>query len=128
MFKKLKKFLPDGRHNEKGEEKLDPTPMEVPISLRAAETLEQKIARMLHSAEIRKDFINNGVETFEEADDFDVGDDYDPSSPYEQDFDVARIQEIDKGVVQAPVKPPRQPDPAPKNKIVEEKPKPKKDE
>lgn len=117
------------RHTKEGRELLDPTPLEVPIPLQRAETLEQKIARMMRSAEIRAEFERKGIETFEEADDFDVGDDYDPSSPYEKDFDVAGIQSVDKGITEAPVRPPgfvdpraKPPSQPPRSKFEEEKP------
>lgn len=42
-----------------------------------------------------------GMETFEESDDFDVGDDLDPSTPYEADFDPPSA-EVQKAFAPAP--------------------------
>lgn len=92
-------------HNERGEELLDPTPVRARIPLQAHERLEVKIARMLNSAKIREEFMRSGIETFEEADDFDVGEDMDPETPYERDFDHATITAVDKGVTRAPERP-----------------------
>lgn len=98
MFKKMQKIAAGFT----GLEKTDPKPMEVPVQFRQSETLEQRMARILRSSELRAAAQRAGYETFEEADDFEVGEDYDPSSPYESDFDLAAVQEVDAGVRQAP--------------------------
>lgn len=98
MFKKMQKAVAGWT----GLEVTDPKPMEVPVQFRQSETLEQRMARILRSSELRAAVERHGYETFEEADDFDVGDDYDPSSPYERDFDIASVQEVDAGVRVAP--------------------------
>ena len=75
--------------NDKGEEKLDPTPMAIPVGFERPLTLEQQVARMMRDqyemqAKIRD---MTGVETPEEADDFDIEDDpVDMTTPYEEHF------------------------------------------
>jgi len=72
--------------DEKGREVLDTAPMALPVKFNhepsMAEMVQQQI-RVFMSQEADK----KGMETFEEAEDFDVDDDYDPSSPWELDFD-----------------------------------------
>lgn len=68
-------------------ENLDPTPIEVPLAFKRPMTLAEQVRQMVRSEELRRAALQAGMETFEEADDFDVGDDYDPRSPYEMHFD-----------------------------------------
>lgn len=75
------------RYNERGEEIPDPTKPEVPLGFKKPETLAEQVHRLVRSAQLREQALAAGHETFEEADDFDVGDDYDPRSPYEEVFD-----------------------------------------
>lgn len=66
----------------------DPTPMALPAGFKVPETMEQMMRRLLRSPEFRKHVDDADVDTFEEAEDFDIGDDmFDPSSPYEEVFD-----------------------------------------
>lgn len=73
--------------NEKGQEVPDPTPMAPPVGYVKQQSLAEQIREMVRSEKLRMEVEAQGLETFEEADDFDVGDDYDPLSPYENDFD-----------------------------------------
>lgn len=85
--------------NDRGEEKLDPTPMAIPVGFERPLTMEQQVARLMRSqyemqAKIRD---MTGVETPEEADDFDIEDDpIDMTTPYEEHFmpDVSPEQQI----------------------------------
>lgn len=87
------------RLSDKGKEKLDPTPMAIPVGFERPLTLEQQVARMMRNqyelqAKVRD---MSGVETPEEADDFDIDDDpIELSTPYEQHFmpDVTPEQQI----------------------------------
>lgn len=72
--------------NEYGQEIVDQTPVEVPAGLRRPETLTEKVRRMIVE-QTRVIAETQGRESFEEADDFDVGDDYDPRSPHELSLD-----------------------------------------
>lgn len=53
----------------------DPTPVEIPLGYEAPETLEQMIARLVVANDFRKSQEQQGMESFEEADDFDVEED-----------------------------------------------------
>lgn len=69
--------------NERGHEVPDPTPVEWPAGVRRPETLTEQIQRMVRVA-VSQQAAAAGMETFEEADDFDIEDeDGDPTSPYE---------------------------------------------
>lgn len=76
-----KKYSPDG------EEVMDATPVEMPVNLKRPPSLQERVRDLVRSERLRDAAMQAGKETFEEADDFDVGDDYDPTSPYEQNFD-----------------------------------------
>lgn len=69
------------RHDAKGFEYPDPTPMAIPAHLRLPETLQDTMRRLIR-VEMSKQAVEAGQESFEEADDFEVDDD-DPISPYE---------------------------------------------
>lgn len=85
--------------DDRGAEKLDPTPLAIPVGFERPLTMEQQVARMMRSqyemqAKIRD---MTGVETPEEADDFDIEDDpVDMTTPYEEHFmpDVFPEQQI----------------------------------
>lgn len=109
---------------KRGAEKVDKTPVTIPVNLRRSESMDERIRRILaHSAS--QHAIENDLETFEEADDFDIPDDpIDPSTPWEHDFDMPAMQAIDAGVVKKP-----EIDPARARELREKyarKPKPKK--
>lgn len=85
-----------------GAEILDPRPVAVPVGFKTSETMDQRIKRIIeHSLSVRAR--DTGLESFEEADDFDIDDDpVDPSTPWEDDFDVAAVQAADRGIVEKP--------------------------
>lgn len=66
----------------------DPTPIEPPIGYKPAPSLFEQIREMVRSETLRQAAEDAGAETFEEADDFEVGDDWDPRSPYENEWDT----------------------------------------
>lgn len=76
------------RQNVAGQELPDPTPMAPPVGYNKQPSLSERIRDMVRSEHLRHAAETAGAETFEEADDFDVGDEYDPHSPWENDFDV----------------------------------------
>lgn len=78
-----------------GNEVLDTTPVEIPLGFNRPPSIQETIARYMNSAALLAE--RQGMESFEEAEDFDVGDDYDPSSPYELDFDHISGREMYKG-------------------------------
>lgn len=75
--------------DDNGHEVLDPTPMAPPVGYRPQPTMVDHIRAQIRSAKLAEEAELAGLETFEEADDFDVDDDFDPSSPYEEMFDPA---------------------------------------
>lgn len=78
------KFRPN--LNPDGSEICDSTPIETPLHINRPMSIAERV-RSLVQGELSRRAAEQGHESFEEADDFDVGDDYDPTSPYEQNFD-----------------------------------------
>lgn len=77
--------------NERGHEILDSTPCAVPVQFRPRSYIDQ--VREMIKREISQAAQVQGAETFEEADDFNVGDDFDPRSPWELTADQEGYQE-----------------------------------
>lgn len=73
--------------NGDGHEVVDSVPMAPPVGYEKQPSVTDRIRAMVQSELLRREAAEAGVETFEEADDFDVGDDIDPSTPYEENFD-----------------------------------------
>lgn len=63
----------------------DATPMEPPLGFVRQPSLAERIREMVRSEHLRQAAEAAGVETFEEADDFEVSDDLEPMSGYEND-------------------------------------------
>lgn len=81
------------RYNDKGQEILDTTPVEMPLGWDRPESLEQTIARMIHADRVRGS--QDEVDSPEEGEDFMVEDDPLPPSIHEfTEFDERRAQEI----------------------------------
>lgn len=80
--------------DEHGHELLDPTPLAIPTGMKRPERLEDQIRRLVRDARFQQALAEAGDETFEDADDFDVGDDFDPTTPYETFFDPVLGKEI----------------------------------
>ncbi|UOF79229.1 hypothetical protein [Microviridae sp.] len=99
-----------GRLDERGRELLDGRPMEPPVGYNPQPSLMEKIRKMVHDAQVQRDLAKAGVETFDEANDFDVGDDYDPTSPWEQYYEPTPFERFiaDKEAAQK-AEPPREP-------------------
>lgn len=96
-----------GRLDERGRELLDGRPMEPPVGYNPQPSLMEKIRKMVYDAQIQRDLAKAGVETFDEANDFDVGDDYDPTSPWEQYYEPTPFERFiaDKEAAQKPEQP-----------------------
>ncbi len=69
------------KYNEFGEQIPDQRPIELPLNYKAPETLQQTIQRMIQVESFRAG--QNGLETEEEADDFDCDDEIEFTSQYE---------------------------------------------
>lgn len=70
------------RYNERGQEIPDPTPVEIPLHLQRAISRHEEMKAYIR-AELARQAADEGFETFEEADDFEVDEDPDPLSQYE---------------------------------------------
>lgn len=88
-------------HDANGHEILDPRPMALPVGFQRPPTLAEQVARLVrgHMSDMAA---ADGFETFEDADDFELDEDIIVPSPWEDDFDLATIQAVDRGIVQAP--------------------------
>lgn len=89
--------------NERGHEILDDTPVAIPMRFTRPPTQLDEMRRLLRLAS--QEASDHGMETFEEADDFDIGDDYDPQSPWELSVD----QELGNPFLKAEESPPANP-------------------
>lgn len=74
-----------GKLNEQGWEVPDQTPVAVPAYIKKWD--QRDTIREMIRQQLSKEAEDAGFESWEEADDFDIGDDYDPTSPYEECFD-----------------------------------------
>lgn len=94
---------PRSKYNSRGEEIPDPRPMALPVDFKPPIPLDEQIRQLIKNNQIQGQLHAEGVETFEEADDFEVDDDPDPTSPYEENFDnphiITRNEEIRAGLV-----------------------------
>lgn len=92
--------------NEKGQEIPDPKPVEIPVGFKKPDSIQDMIRRLVHNEfAVQK---RGDVESFQEADDFDVDDDFDSidrGTLYERDFDLALVQSVDKGITAVPKSP-----------------------
>lgn len=77
--------------NERGHEVPDDTPVAMPVGFRKPESLQDQIRRLVRN-ELSARAMDQGLETFEEADDFDVEDDNhgEFTSKHELDDEQAR--------------------------------------
>lgn len=78
-------YTREGRHKV-GKEYPNPEPLAPPIGWVPQKPIHEQIRDMV-LREISAAAESEGMETAEEADDFEVGDDYDPSTPYEEYFE-----------------------------------------
>lgn len=72
--------------DENGHEVLDSTPVAATIKIAPRYNMFDRMRDMIRR-ELSEQAADKGLETWEEANDFDVGDDFDPSTPYEEQFD-----------------------------------------
>lgn len=103
--------------NEFGHEVLDPTPAAVPLNWKRPMALADQIRLMVRN-ELSQSAVSQGHESFEEADDFNVGDDYDPKSNWELNYDQENYVPDKDGMPEETVLVPKA-EPAPKGELVE---------
>lgn len=79
-------------YNEQGEELPDPKPIEVPLGFKKPPTLHEQIRMFIRTEEFRRRTEAAGVESFEEANDFEVGDEEfdDVPTPHEMQEEFLR--------------------------------------
>lgn len=71
------------KYNDRGQEMPDPTPVSLPVGGRRPETLEGMIARLVRGR-VSEMAAKDGLETFEEANDFEIESDDEPLTAYEE--------------------------------------------
>lgn len=70
------------KYDKDGRQIPDTRPVETPLNFRAPPTINQMIQQMVRT-ELSKNAQEQGFESFEESEDFDIEDDPDPVSDYE---------------------------------------------
>lgn len=73
--------------DEHGREVLDPTPVAPPVGYKRSPSMVDHIRNMVKSEMLRQAAESADMESFEDADDFEVDDDPDPYAPYEAEFE-----------------------------------------
>lgn len=97
MFQFLKRF------NDEGELIPIRGRKAIPMGHKRPESLSEQVARLVRNSEFARMVAAQGLETFEEADDFEVDDDIPlPNTPWERDHDLANIGAMHGGVVNMP--------------------------
>lgn len=93
-------------YNDAGEELLDPVPAALNVNLKRPIPLGERVRALVRSELLARAARDSGVDTFEDADDFEVPDDpIDKTTPYEDNFDpgtpgiAARQMELKSGFV-----------------------------
>ena len=85
---KIMEANPKGKPlDAEGREVFDPTPVAPPVGYVKQPSLFEQVRDMVRGEALRLYADAQDMESFEEADDFDVDDDYDPRTPYEQTFE-----------------------------------------
>lgn len=74
-------------HTPEGSEVPDPVPIAPPVGYVRTKPIREQLREMVQSEALARAARDSGNETFEEAEDFDVGDDIDPRSPWEEQFE-----------------------------------------
>jgi len=84
--------------NADGSPILDPVPMAPPIGYKKVPSMVEIVRDMVRSERLAQEARDAGHETFEEAEDFDIGED-DPQlhSPFENDFDPPLEELLEAG-------------------------------
>lgn len=105
LLEKAKEFWDKGRSfiTPDGAEIPDPRSLELPVGFERPESIQETIRRLVTDPAIREQLQVDNVETFDEADDFEIDDDVPLVSPHEEQFDphflLSREQEIMAGTV-----------------------------
>jgi hypothetical protein len=99
--KLLQEEWPIGTINDKGQEVPDPRPVEIPAGFKIPESLDKQIARLV-AGRLSDIAEENGFESFEESEDFDVEDpeDVEIDTPYEMHFDPMLGDDVSHDMLQ----------------------------
>jgi len=102
------------RLDENGREIVSPLPLEPPLGYKKQPSMAEHIRELIRSERLKQEAEAQGMETFEEADDFDVGDDYEPHSPWENDFDppISELTKAGREIQKSREAPPAPPSPS----------------
>lgn len=83
-------------------EPVDDVPVAIPVHVRRSESMDERIRRITEHS-LSRAAADQGLETWEEANDFDIPDDpIDPETVWERDFEMATAESVDRGVVERP--------------------------
>lgn len=82
------------KFDELGQELVDGRSMEPPVGYEPSDDIATLIQRAVRGYAVQKEMAESGAETFDEADDFNVGDDFDPTSPYEAYFEPITEEQV----------------------------------
>lgn len=74
------------RMTHDGQEIPDPRPMAPPVGYKKQPSMADYVRDAIRSHKLAEEAQELGYETFEDANDFDVGDDFEPDSPYESEL------------------------------------------
>ena len=102
----------------------DPTPLAPPVGYNPQPSMVEIVRDMVRSERLKQDLDDQGLETFEESEDFDIEDDPVAQSPWENEFDPP-IEELVAAGREAIAKRKKDRDPPP---AANERPKPKEGE
>ncbi len=80
--------------NQDGHEMPSDKPLAIPAGFQIPETLNEQVARLVRHERFNQAMGEGDQDTFDEADDFNIGDDFDPSSPFEQVFDPVLLRDV----------------------------------
>lgn len=88
--------------NEQGQEIPDPVPLAPPIGYNPQPSMIDQVRDMVRM-QLSLEADAAGVETFEDADDFEVGDDFEAerNSPYEEHFEPTSARELRRRATEA---------------------------
>jgi len=89
-LEKIELLLNQGKGRQldaNGHEVLDPRPMAPPVGYVRQPSMVEHVRNLVRSEYLRLAAESSDADSFEEADDFDIGDDMDPTTPYEAVFD-----------------------------------------
>lgn len=80
----------------KRKEVLDTTPVAIPAKFTRQSSYNETIRNIIRSEQLNRELDAAGLETFEEANDFEIGDDFEPKSIYEESFDPVDSAVLDR--------------------------------